>query len=141
MVDVTTAAIVCFFAVFISDYLVFSLGKYFGTRLVKTKFLQKHQAAFDRVSLWVKKYGMWAAGIFRFTPGLRFPGHFSCGMLGLKPSRFIMVDGAAALISVPTQVILIASFGEQILGIIKEAKIVMFSVLAVIVVVVLARSI
>ena len=93
VVEVEVAALVALLAVFLSDYLVFSLGKFFGVRLMKTRFFAKNQDSFDKVSSWVKRYGMWAAGIFRFTPGLRFPGHFSCGMLGLKQSQFFLVDG------------------------------------------------
>lgn len=121
-VQVEVAALVAFAAVFLSDFLVFTLGRFFGTKLMTTKFFSKNQATFDKVSLWVKKYGMWAAGIFRFTPGLRFPGHFSCGMLGLKQSQFILVDGLAAMVSVPTQVFLIAIYGQEILEHIREVK-------------------
>ncbi len=133
VVGVKTAAAICFLAVFLSDFLVFSLGRYLGNRLIKTRFLQKNRETFDKVSRWVQRYGMWAAGIFRFTPGFRFPGHFSCGMLGLKPRQFVAVDGLAALVSVPTQVILIASFGDKILGNLKEAKLVLFAIIAVLV--------
>lgn len=131
-VNVTTASIVAFCAVFLSDFLVFSLGKFFGGKLINKPFLASQRDRLDKVSSWVRKYGAWAAGIFRFTPGLRFPGHFSCGMLGLQPAKFIAVDGVAALISVPSQVILIAVYGETILEHIKEAKIVFFGVLAVV---------
>lgn len=139
VVDVTTAAIVCFFAVFISDFLVFSLGKFFGKKILQTSFMQKNIETFQKVSDWVKKYGMWAAGLFRFTPGLRFPGHFSCGMLGLRPQQFLIVDGLAALISVPTQVVVIAYLGDHVLGILKEAKLVMLAVIVIALCVFFAR--
>ncbi|SMF30923.1 DedA family protein [Pseudobacteriovorax antillogorgiicola] len=129
VVQVEVAATVALAAVFLSDYVVFSLGRFFGHRLVKTSFFKRNQDTFDKVKSWVDRYGMWAAGIFRFTPGLRFPGHLSCGMLGLRPSRFFLVDGAAALISVPTQVVLVAKFGEHILGTLQQFKIVLFSVI------------
>ena len=140
VVEVEVAALVALLAVFLSDYLVFSLGKFFGVRLMKTRFFAKNQDSFDKVSSWVKRYGMWAAGIFRFTPGLRFPGHFSCGMLGLKQSQFFLVDGLAALVSVPTQVLLISHFGEQILGSIKEFKVYLFSALGLLILVILVKK-
>ena len=34
------------------------------------------------------KYGQWAAGILEIHPRLKFPGHFSCGMMGLKFSNY-----------------------------------------------------
>ena len=86
--------------------------------------MSKRQKKLEKVSYWTKKYGAWAAGFFRFTPGLRFPGHFSCGALGLSPAKFVAVDGTAALLSVPPQVFLIAFFGEPILKYLKQFKVV-----------------
>jgi membrane protein DedA with SNARE-associated domain len=60
--------------------------------------------------------------IFRFTPGVRFPGHLSCGMMGISPFVFLLTDGLAALISVPTQIYLFATYGEVILSTIREIK-------------------
>lgn len=127
-VDVATAATIAFFAVFLSDFLVFSLGKFFGGRIINRPFLGRYRASLDKVKSWVTKYGIWAAGLFRFTPGLRFPGHFSCGMLGLKSPKFLAIDGLACLISVPTQVLLIAYYGETIFENIKEAKLILLAV-------------
>lgn len=139
VVDVYTAAMIALMAVFLSDFLVFSLGRYFGGRLLKTSYLDRFSESFDKVSTWVKKYGAYAAGAFRFTPGLRFPGHFSCGMLGLSPAKFITVDGFAALISVPTQIFLIATYGETILAKIKQFKLFILAVAIAFVVFLLVR--
>lgn len=68
------------------------------------------------------KYGSLACGIFRFTPGLRFAGHMSCGLLGISPWKFCLIDGFAALISVPTQIIFVATYGNVVLENIKEFK-------------------
>lgn len=139
-VNTYATAVVCFFSVFLSDFLVFNLGKIFGTKVFKFKFLQKKQARIQQVTKWTKKYGIFAAGIFRFTPGLRFPGHFACGMMGLSPIKFILVDGAAALISVPTQIILIAFYGEHILANLKKFKLVIFALIAIMVVIYFVRK-
>ncbi len=77
-----------------------------------------------RIEHWSSKYGAFAAGIFRFTPGLRFPGHFMCGATKLSFTKFAMVDGTAALLSVPTQVLFIAFYGDKILAVLKQMKIV-----------------
>ena len=123
-VNVYVTASVCLASVFLSDFLVFSLGRYFGDRILKTRFIAKQSQKIEKVSKWTKKHGAWAAGVFRFTPGLRFPGHFSCGMLGLSPIKFTAVDGTAALLSVPTQVMLLAFYGESILKYVRQFKIV-----------------
>lgn len=138
-VNVYVAASICFVSVFFSDLLVFTLGRYFGGRLLRTRWLKKYEEQLQRVSQWTRRYGQLAAGLFRFTPGLRFPGHFSCGMMGLPVRKFIMVDGSAALISVPTQVLLVAFFGEAILGNIRQFKIVLFLLIFLMVVYFVAR--
>ena len=43
--------------------------------------------------------------------------------MGVPLWKFVLIDGAAALISVPTQVLLVAYYGEVILSKIKEFKI------------------
>lgn len=119
-----TLCVVCFLAVFLSDVLVFLIGKFFGAKIIKSKFFQKQFAGsgFDRINGWFQKYGGWACGIFRFTPGVRFPGHLSCGFLGIPIWKFMAIDGLAALVSVPTQVYFIATHGRVVLGYLKEFK-------------------
>lgn len=142
-VPVLTLCIVCFFAVFLSDLTVYLLGKFFGAKIIKTKFFQKQVAGkgFDTINRWFQKYGGWCAGIFRFTPGLRFPGHLSCGLLGIPLWKFMLIDGIAALFSVPTQVYFVATYGDVILGKFKEFKLILFSVLAVVFVIWLLRKV
>lgn len=123
-VNVYTLCIVCFLVVFMSDFIVYLIGKFFGGRIIKTRFFQKQVAGkgFDTINSWFQKYGGLACGFFRFTPGLRFPGHMSCGLLGIPVWKFIAIDGIAALISVPTQVYFVATYGEIILSKITEFK-------------------
>jgi membrane protein DedA with SNARE-associated domain len=124
-VETVTLCFVSFFAVFCSDLVVYLIGKIFGGRIIKTKFFQKRFAGsgFDKINSWFQRFGGWACGIFRFTPGLRFPGHLSCGLLGIPVWKFCAIDGLAALISVPTQVYLVATYGRVVLTYLKEIKI------------------
>jgi membrane protein DedA with SNARE-associated domain len=142
-VDTLTLCIVCFLAVFFSDLVVYFIGKFFGARIIKTRFFQKQVAGegFDRINLWFQRYGGWACGIFRFTPGLRFPGHMSCGLLGIPLWKFMLVDGTAALLTVPTQVYFVAEYGNVILSKIREFKIYVGYALAILLVVWLIRKI
>ena len=133
-VNVVTLAIVCFLAVFLSDLVVCFIGKFFGSKIIKTSFFKKQVAGrgFDTINSWFQKYGGWACGIFRFTPGLRFPGHMSCGLLGIPLWKFVAIDGTAALISVPTQVYFVSTYGEVILDKLAEFKMILGIVIAVI---------
>lgn len=142
-VDVITLCIVCFFAVLFSDLQVYLIGKYFGGRIIKTKFFEKQVAGegFNKINVFFQKYGGLACGIFRFTPGLRFPGHLSCGLLGIPLWKFLAIDIVAAGLSVPTQVYFVATYGEIILDKMAEFKMYVLAVLAVAAVVWLVRKI
>lgn len=123
-VNPITLAIVCLLAVFLSDYLIYWIGAYFGDWLMNhPRWKQYFQnRSFQRVQKWIHDYGLLAPFIFRFTPGLRFPGHMMCGAIGLSRWKFIAIDGSAALLTVPTQILLISYYGEVILDIINRGK-------------------
>lgn len=115
---------ICFLSVFLSDLLVFSIGRIGGMRLLQSQRLKKYivTSAFQKSMNWVQKYGAWMAGVFRFLPVLRFPGHLTCGILGLRVWKFCAVDGIAALLTVPTQILLMAHYGDVFLEYFKQFK-------------------
>lgn len=123
------AAIVCFLAVIVSDFIVYFLGKIYGPKLLKIRLVARliKPEAMKKIEAWTAKYGMWAAGLFRFTPGLRFPGFWACGMAGLSTWKFLLVDGFAAMISVPTQILLVAHYGQDIIDFLQKAKLFLFA--------------
>jgi membrane protein DedA with SNARE-associated domain len=133
-VEIVTLCFVCFIAVLGSDCLVFFIGKFFGARIIKTKFFQKQVAgeSFNKINLFFQKYGGLACGIFRFTPGLRFPGHLSCGLLGIPVWKFILIDSIVATLSVPTQVYFVATYGKVILDHLAEFKLYVLGVVTII---------
>lgn len=135
-------ACVAFAAVFVSDLLVFFIGRRAGPAVLEHRFVARvlQAEAQTRIRGWTERYGAWASGIFRFTPGLRFPGHLSCGAMGLAPWKFVLVDGLAALFSVPSQVLVVAYFGETILAGLKQFKISLLVVILIAVAVLFAQK-
>jgi membrane protein DedA with SNARE-associated domain len=131
-VNVYVLAIVALGAVLASDYLIYSIGKRMGPRLFRSRWFKKliNDTALEKIQRWMWNYGSWAVFVFRFTPGVRFPGHLTCGAMGLSPWRFIAVDWLAAGISVPTQVLLVAYNGHVILKYFGKFKLFFFSGLA-----------
>lgn len=119
-----TAMAVCFFSIMISDFIVFWIGKKFGASPVVHKLFRKFlgEHSLEKSRTMIHKHRFLVPAIFRFTPGVRFPGHLSCGMMGISVWTFLAADGLAALISVPTQVYLFATYGEVILSTIKQIK-------------------
>jgi membrane protein DedA with SNARE-associated domain len=128
-------ATICFLAVFLSDLTVFLLGKYFGKQVPESRFFRRflNSKKQKKIVKWTNKYGMWACSLFRFTPGIRFPGHLMCGSFGIKTWKFAVADGSAALLSVPTQVILIAAYGDIILAYLQQFKLALILILGLLV--------
>lgn len=120
--NIHVAAWLAFVAVFSSDFLVYSLGRKFGSRILSLPLLNKlaQPALMSKVEQWMQRWGFWAAGVFRFTPGVRFLGHLSCGILKVPAHKFFLVDGFAALVSVPTQIYLVGWYGKDIINLIKK---------------------
>lgn len=119
------AALVVSAAVIFSDNLVFWIGRTFGRRLMKIERLQRIFASsiMTKIHHYAHKYGVYAAFIFRFTPGLRFPAHIFLGMSHFSAIAFFLVDSLAVLISVPTQILLVYHFGEPFLGTLYKFKV------------------
>jgi membrane protein DedA with SNARE-associated domain len=119
------AALVVSIAVLLADNLVFWLGRTFGRKIMKWPVFK---GFFDgpimgRINHFIKKYGVYAAFIFRFTPGIRFPAHLFLGLSHFSALAFAIVDGLAVLISVPTQILLVYHFGEPILATLYKFKV------------------
>ncbi len=130
------AAMVTLIAVVFADCLIFSLGRIFGRKIIAMPRFQRvfTEERLGKINGWVKKHGMYAVFVFRFTAGLRFPAHIILGMSRIRAWQFAMVDGIAAMISIPTQILLIYHFGEPILHIFHEFKIwIMWLVIAAVV--------
>ena len=131
-VNAYALAAVALFAVMSSDYLIFWLGRTAGPRLFKTSFFARFlpPPTVERIRRWVNAYGYWTVIVFRFTPGIRFPGHLMCGAMGLKRAKFIAIDFIAATLSVPTQILLLCFYGEEILGKLKRYKLIALGIFA-----------
>lgn len=137
------AAAVTFAAVVFADIMVFLLGRHFGRPLFHHRRVRHlfGEAVLNKVNGWMKKYGVYAAFIFRFTPGVRFPAHLAMGASHFPLWQFALVDGFAALISVPTQILLIYHYGEEILGVFREFKLIVFSLIGIAIVFVVGKKI
>lgn len=137
------AAAVTLLAVFFADFLVFYIGRFGGRRIIERPTFKKvfTENVMTRINQFLKKYGVFAAFVFRFTPGIRFPAHVMMGMSSFPAWQFGLVDAFAAMISVPTQILLIYHFGEPILAVMAKFKLYLFSALGVAILVFAARKI
>lgn len=133
LVNVHILALVSMVAVMASDYMIYFLGKKAGPSIFESRLFRRliSRDRLEKTKSWVQKYGSWPVIVFRFTPGIRFPGHLMCGAMGLSPWKFIAVDFIAAGISVPTQIYVVAYYGRDILRYVQQAKFYLFGFLAI----------
>lgn len=136
------AAIFVSFSVIVADNLVFWIGRTYGRKLMRIERLKRifESNAMTKIHHFAHKYGVYAAFIFRFTPGLRFPAHIFLGMSHFSALAFFLVDALAVLISVPTQILLIYHYGEEILSAFMRFKIYFGIALGVFLVVFIGRK-
>ena len=141
-VNVYFLAAFSYAAVVGADFLIYSIGKKLGPTILKWRFFAKliPDNSRQKIEAWTQKYGYWAVIIFRFTPGVRFPGHIMCGAMKMSAWRFLAVDALAAGLTVPTQVLLMAHYGKQILGTLREFKLIVLGLLGLGLVIFLVRK-
>ncbi len=141
-VNMWVSAIVCFLAILMSDSLVFTLGRTVGRKMMYWPFMRTvlTNKVSDKVDRWIHKYGIMAVLLFRFTPGIRFPAHLFIGFSKLPMWQFLLIDGIAALISVPTQILIVAHYGEVILSTIQKFKMYVLMLAGLFLIIMIARK-
>jgi len=133
---------VCSAAILLGDSIPFWLGRRWGLAALKSRLVARvlHPERFAQLERKFADNGNWAIFTCRFLPGLRIPGYFTAGTLGMSYTRFILLDGLGVLVSVPTSIwvarIFFESFGEDLKGAAKAVSefnhIVLFAVAAIV---------
>jgi len=139
--NVHIMCIVSFFGVLAGDIIVYSLGRYFGEQIFSRKIGKKllSNSWYDNILKSFQKNGKMVLFAARFMPGLRAPIFLTAGITKFTGyGTFILIDGFAALISVPVWTYLGfygASNMDVLLKWMKNTKIGIVIVLAVVIVV------
>ena len=108
--------LVCWCATLIGDTIPYLVGRLFGQRALKVKWLARilHPERMTGLAERMERHGTWAVFTCRFLPGIRMSGFFTAGTLRMPYLRFMGVDAAAACLMVPLYVLLGRTFGESI---------------------------
>ena len=108
-------ATVCSVAILLGDSVPYWIGRRWGPAALKLGWVSRilHPERFARLQQRFKEHGQWTTFGFRFLPGLRIPGYFVAGMLGMRYWRFIVVDALGVLISVPASIYIGKLLGDQ----------------------------
>jgi membrane protein DedA with SNARE-associated domain len=97
-------ALIGMLGVLTGDGAMFMLGRKLGRRVLRFRPVARilTPARFRGVQQKFSRYGHWVLFVARFLPGLRSPIFITAGMTRRVPFwRFLLLDGLAALISVP----------------------------------------
>lgn len=107
--DVHMMVVVGMCGVLVGDGLMFMLGRWYGERILRFKLVARLMPPkrYAQVQQKFDQYGNRVLFVARFLPGLRSPIFLTAGMSG-KVSfwQWLLMDGFAALISVPIWVYL-----------------------------------
>ncbi|ULJ61646.1 DedA family protein [Wielerella bovis] len=113
--NVHIMAIVGFGGVMVGDGIMFLLGKFYGERILRFKPVARLMPPkrYAQVRQKFDRYGNRVLFVARFLPGLRSPIFLTAGMSGkISFWQWLMMDGFAALISVPVWVYL-GNYGAE----------------------------
>jgi membrane protein DedA with SNARE-associated domain len=115
-VDFFLISTVCASAILLGDSVPFWLGKRYGMNALRIGFVRRilHPERFALLEQRFEEHGNWAIFTCRFLPGVRIPGYFTAGTLGMRYTRFLLLDGLGVFISVPVSVFLGQLFAEHI---------------------------
>ncbi|MEX1023709.1 MAG: DedA family protein [Planctomycetota bacterium] len=109
--------VVCSVAILLGDSVPFWLGRHYGMDLLKrNRWLRRviSPRQIRRVQRSFDERGSWATFAFRFFAGVRIPGYFVSGALGMRYPRFVLLDSLGILISVPVSIFLGQWFGGRV---------------------------
>jgi len=108
--------VTCYTATLLGDSIPFWLGRKYGMSALRFPIVARivHPERMALLEERFQRHGSWAVFTCRFLPGVRLPGWFMAGTLGMSYVRFLIFNGAAALIMTPCWVLLGRAFGERI---------------------------
>lgn len=134
IIDFKLCVLLCLVGVLLGDGIVFTLGHTMGQRLRDSKigkFILPPKRD-DAVKALVTRYGDKIIFMARFMPGFRTPLFFATGSYHVPYWKFLMLDGLAALISVPLWVYVGFLFGanlEELENVIRKFQFGIYGVL------------
>lgn len=85
------------------DSIIFLIGRHYGMRVLGSKWAHRFfpPAKQAKVQNLFDRYHSWVLFLGRFLPGLRAPIFCTAGAMKVPYMKFLMLDGIAAIVSVP----------------------------------------
>lgn len=123
-VEAVPIILVCSAAILLGDSIPFWLGRFYGLAALRTRWVARilHPERFALLERRFAEKGNWAIFTCRFLPGLRLPGYFVAGTLGMSFTRFMLLDSLGVLVSVPASILVAAWVGGTFEEISREVR-------------------
>jgi membrane protein DedA with SNARE-associated domain len=105
-VEFLPITLVCGAAILLGDSVPYWLGRRYGMSALRVKWVSRilHPERFALIDRRFQEHGNWVTFTCRFLPGIRIPGYFTAGTLGMPFWRFLVLDLTGVMISVPTSI-------------------------------------
>lgn len=115
-VEFVPIVLTCYVATLLGDSIPYWLGRRWGMTALRFRLVAKviHPERMTLLEERFLRHGNWAVFTCRFLPGVRLPGWFMAGTLGMSYPRFLLLDGLGAAIMTPLWVALGRAAGERI---------------------------
>jgi membrane protein DedA with SNARE-associated domain len=103
-----------YITIVLSDAIIFAGGRWFGPKIFQSKLLGARftPSRIDSINLRIDRHAFIMIFLARHLFYLRTATFLSCGAFGMTFTRFILADAIAALISVPT-LLLVGYLGAE----------------------------
>lgn len=115
-VDFVPIVLVCSTAILLGDSIPYWLGRRYGMSALRIRWVARivHPERFARLERRFEEHGNWAVFLCRFFAGVRIPGYFVAGAMGMRYPRFIAIDALGVILSVPLSILAGQLFGGQV---------------------------
>jgi membrane protein DedA with SNARE-associated domain len=115
---------VCIVAILLSDILLYSVGRFWGTRVLEQRWFARllPPERRERIETNLHHYGLRIMLFVRWVPGIRSPLFITAGTMRLPWYRFLIVDAVGATIGHTTLFFLAWWFGDVVKDLAEEAE-------------------
>ena len=116
---------VCIAGVVISDGLLYSIGRFWGPRLLEYRWIKSRLLTEDRLNHIednFRQYGVKILLFARFLPAIRSPIFITAGLMRVSFTRFLLADGIYAIPGVSLLFFLGFWFTDQFLAAVQKAE-------------------
>jgi membrane protein DedA with SNARE-associated domain len=114
----------CALAILLGDLIPFTLGRKFGARLLRIRWLRvvvtkRRLATFDS---WFRRRGDLVIFFARFIAGIRVVAYFTAGTMRMRWTRFLLLDVLGIALIAPTLVYAGYAFGPLVDDLIHQVQ-------------------